>query len=170
MFGLFGVLTICWKRAVRPVRYADYSSNCEIFECRCSARKQSNSEQCSPNTYCPVFDGPCWFLRLNGSFKSCDLCWLCHIGKTFFSGAVCTVGRWEVIDKNGISIKYIDRDCSDRESAKAKAGKKNCNDVKVDLTGEKHEACWAVCEGHLCNGTREVFASMVLMALIAILL
>ena len=64
-------------------------------------------------------------------------------------------------DKNGVSIKYIDRDCSDDKEVKAQKGKKGCNDVKIDLTGDKHEACWAVCEGHLCNGTREILGSMV---------
>ena len=53
---------------------------------------------------------------------------------------------------------------------KAQKGKQNCNEVKVDWTGDKHEACWAVCEGELCNGTREVFGSMILMALMVILL
>ena len=53
---------------------------------------------------------------------------------------------------------------------KEKAGQKNCNDLKLDFLDTKHEACWAICEGHLCNGTREVFGSMVLMALMTILL
>ena len=82
------------------------------------------------------------------------------------SGSVCAVARWET-SYNGKTIKYIERDCS---KMKEKAGQKNCNDLKLDFLDTKHEACWAICEGHLCNGTREVFGSMVLMALMTILL
>ena len=64
-------------------------------------------------------------------------------------------------------MNYIDRDCSRMNE---KAGKSNCNDIKLDFFDSKHEACWAVCEGHLCNGSREVFGSMVMMALMVILL
>ena len=81
---------------------------------------------------------------------------------------VCTVQRWEQTDKNGKTYKYIDRDCSDEKAAKEKAGKKNCNDVKIDLTGDKFEACWSICEGNLCNDARAVFGSMILMALMMI--
>ena len=78
---------------------------------------------------------------------------------------VCTVQRWEQTDKNGKTYKYIDRDCSDEKAAKEKAGKKNCNDVKIDFTGDKYEACWSICEGNLCNDARAVFGSMILMAM-----
>ena len=83
-----------------------------------------------------------------------------------FQGSVCGVARWEVT-RNGKTVNYIERDCS---NMKAKAGKSNCNDIKLDFTDTKHEACWAVCEGRLCNGSREVFGSMLLMALMVILL
>ena len=53
---------------------------------------------------------------------------------------------------------------------KEKAGQKNCNDIKLDFYDEKHEACWAICEGELCNGTREVIGSMLLVILMTILL
>ena len=53
---------------------------------------------------------------------------------------------------------------------KEKAGQKNCNDIKLDFYDEKYDACWAICDGHLCNGTREVFGSMLFVALMMILL
>ena len=77
------------------------------------------------------------------------------------------MARWEST-REGKTTKYITRDCLSSDLNEM-AGRKNCNDLKLDFYDEEHEGCWAICEGHLCNGTREVFGSMLLMALMMIL-
>ena len=77
------------------------------------------------------------------------------------------MARWEYTDSKGKTTNAIARGCS---NLKQKAGQNNCNDIKLDFYHEKHETCWAICEGQLCNGTREVFGSMLLVALMMMLL